>query len=320
VLSVVAVAVLAAAHGAAGGIVIDVGTHYLEPNLAGQTILIRVSTTDGNRVGGCDLNVQVDGGGPPQGGVLGPAITAVNLESGTIFAGNNTGQNNLGSFPQLALYSIVTSSGTVGAGGLLATLTVDTTGFRTLGQSWTLQLGNTLNGPTDFAPIPAAITDGKIVIDPGIRTWVVGAGNWEDANSWDIGVPNAHLEANVANGGVATVREPGAACSELDIGVGLGKSGTVIVGEGASLTITGSTWIGTGSLILEANARVTAGNIYSSGNIVVGPGAVLYMDELVPFSDPGALAMAFAEANVPEPATAAVLIVGGLVLARRRRR
>jgi hypothetical protein len=159
---VVAGIVLWAAQAAPAAILINVGTHDLLPNTPGQTIQIFVSTTDANRVAGCDLNAQVGDGGPALGGTPGPSITSVDLATATIFAGNNPGQSNLGSYPQLAIYSIVTNSGTVPASGLLVTLTVDTTGFTT--GSWTLNLNDTLNGPTDFAPTATTITDGLIVV------------------------------------------------------------------------------------------------------------------------------------------------------------
>jgi hypothetical protein len=166
-----AAVVLVAAEYAPAGILIDVGTHYLQANQPGQTIQIYVSTTDGNRVAGCDLNAQVDDAGLPYGGTPGPVITAVNLLDGSIFAANNSGQTDLGSVPMLAMHSVVTNSGTVPASGLLVTLTIDTTGF-TSGQ-WALQLGTTLNGATDFAPTSAAITDGMIVVpEPATLTWL----------------------------------------------------------------------------------------------------------------------------------------------------
>ena len=93
---------------------------------------------------------------------MAPIITAVDLETG-IFSGNNDGQVDLGSIPQVAMLSITTSSGTVFADGVLARLEIDTTGY--FGdQTWTLWLNGTLNGATDFAPTAASITDGSIHI------------------------------------------------------------------------------------------------------------------------------------------------------------
>jgi len=151
---------------ASADIYIDVGDHVLLPDTPGQTVLISVSTDAGDMVGGCNFNAEIAGGGPAYGGAAGPVITAVDMEAGTIFDGNNTGQADLGSLAQLATYTIVTTGGTVPADGLLATLTIDTTGFTTPGSTWTLELGHTLNGPTDFAPAPAIITEGTIQLIP----------------------------------------------------------------------------------------------------------------------------------------------------------
>jgi len=163
--------VLGAISGLQAGPMIVVGpggvaaNYELLADTPGQWIDLIVS--GGDAVAGCNLNTQIGDGGPESGGTLGPIITAVDLEGSltdpTIFFDNNEGQNDLGSVPQLAMYSIITDSGTVAADGVLARLEIDTTGF--VGdRTWTLALGVTRNGPTDFAPTPAVITDGAIHI------------------------------------------------------------------------------------------------------------------------------------------------------------
>jgi len=142
--------------------IIDVGDHVVNINDP-ATWAIPIYVTGGDSVQGCDLNVQIGDGGPDAGGTTGPQITAVDLEGG-IFAGNNNGQNDLGSIPQVAMYSITTKSGSVGADGLLTTVTIDPNGFTT--GTWPLKLHGTLNGPTDFAPGQATITDGTITLVP----------------------------------------------------------------------------------------------------------------------------------------------------------
>jgi hypothetical protein len=155
---------------------IVVGNDVLIPNKANQTIQLQV--TGGTPVAGVDLNMEIANGGTVNGGTAGPRITNVDLITGTIFAGNNAGQSNApGLPPQTYSGYVVTSSGTVGASGLLATITIDTTGFT--GQSFSLKLGNFSNGGvpgnTDFAtpdpngtPIPANITNGNVIAtNPG---------------------------------------------------------------------------------------------------------------------------------------------------------
>lgn len=142
---------------------IVVGQHDLLPNTPNQIVKINVS--GGDEVDALDLNAQIADGGPEVGGSIdGPAITGADIITGTIFANNNDGQSDLGSYPQVALRSTVADSGSVIADGLLTTLTIDTTGFST--GTFSLNLGDTLNGPTDFDPISADITDGSITIVP----------------------------------------------------------------------------------------------------------------------------------------------------------
>jgi len=143
--------------------IIDVGNHLLQPNMTNQ--LIEVFVTGGELVQGVNFNLQIADGGPAVGGTnIGPSISAVFLLEGTIFAGNNTGQQDPGSFPQLAIWTVSTATGFVQATGLLAKVVVDTTGFQQ--GTWPFALQNTLNGPTDFAGKPARITDGSITVIP----------------------------------------------------------------------------------------------------------------------------------------------------------
>ncbi len=150
---------------------IVVGEHELLADTANQLIEIMVS--GGDSVQGLNLRLQVADGGthPDAGGSIdGPKISNVDLVTGTIFDGNNTGQNDLLSLPQVSVQSITTANGMVAADGLLATVLIDTTGF-TEGE-FDLWAGDTLDGPTDFAGIPASITDGSIRIVPEPASFV----------------------------------------------------------------------------------------------------------------------------------------------------
>ena len=173
----------------------------LLPNRAGQTILINVS--GGTAVSGLNFNAEIAGGGTPNGGTAGPAITNVNLVTGTIFGGNNSGQQNIPSnSPQVYEGGIATTSGTVTATGLLATLTIDTTGFQ--GSIFSLKLtgfGSAgASGNTDFTidpnlnPIPANVTNGNI-----IATFNGDANLDGTVNSTDFGILKSHY--NQATGG-----------------------------------------------------------------------------------------------------------------------
>lgn len=156
---------------------IHVGDHQLIPNVAGQQIEIFV--TGGEAVSGVNLFVQVGDGGPELGdfgvapGTDGPAITAVDLKTDTIFALVPNDQDDLPGLPQVAISSIEFGSPgqTTLAEGKLVTLTLDTRGFQS--GSWELRLTNVLfelpNGPfeTDFAGVGIDIVNGSINIGSG---------------------------------------------------------------------------------------------------------------------------------------------------------
>ena len=148
---------------------IVVGNHVLIP-LPGQSFTIPV--TGGVAVSGVDFNAAVANGGTANGGTPGPAITNVNLVSGTIFASNNSGQQNGTAFPS-QLYSgvVITNSGTVTTTGTLATLTFDPSNF--IGGIFSLKLAGLSNGnisgDTDFVDanantVPATVTNGNIIV------------------------------------------------------------------------------------------------------------------------------------------------------------
>ncbi len=170
---------------------INVGHHDLIANTPNQTIGILVE--GGELVSGLDLFVQVgDGGselallGLPE-GTDGPALTGVELVSGTIFEGVADVPTDIGSplLDQVAIYTLallgVPSS--VPASGTLATLMVDTTGFSE--GTWTLQLSDVLPFPelfgpftTNFAGQPAdSIVNGSItIVPPPVRGDMTGDG------------------------------------------------------------------------------------------------------------------------------------------------
>lgn len=209
-------------------ITITVGDHTLAANTPGQQVQIMVS--GGEQVSGLNLQVQVGDGGPELAdfglapGVDGPAITAVDLTTGTIFAGvsedeySETGPR----IPQYVCYSLaMTETGaSVPATGLLATLTIDTTGFQ--GGTWDLRLGNVLPelGPynSDFAPTPATILNGSISITlPGDANLdgrvdeddaVILAAHWHQTSgmTWSDGDFNGDGKVNDADASIMATR------------------------------------------------------------------------------------------------------------------
>jgi hypothetical protein len=145
---------------------IDVGDHVLLPDTPGQTIPIRVQ--GGADVAGLNFNLQVEDAGAAFGGSRsGPAITSVDLVNGTIFDGNHEAVQVLTNAPQLVIHNITVASSVpnnaVAATGLLAIVTIDTTGFTN--GVFSLRMGDTLNGLSDFAGQSTAIYEGRLTIE-----------------------------------------------------------------------------------------------------------------------------------------------------------
>jgi hypothetical protein len=163
---------------------IVVGNHNLLPNTAGQQIPINVTGIGVNEVNGITLSVMTNDGGVPYGGTPGPIITAVDDDSGPTIGvppSVATGHNAPAEFFDNQLYSgnFLTVSGFVTvANGLVATLTIDTTGFA--GGVYDLQLiGFALEenvGNTGFIGNISAesITNGTITIVPEPSSVVLG--------------------------------------------------------------------------------------------------------------------------------------------------
>ncbi|MDY7010416.1 MAG: PEP-CTERM sorting domain-containing protein [Planctomycetota bacterium] len=167
-ICIIGVFVLSAVAVAEPNIVLN--TYYLQPNQTGQSIPIYV--TGAGSVQGLEFNVRIGGG------TSGPIFEDVDILTGTIFDGNNTGVNP-GSYinPRDAYLGTTTVSGSALTDGLLATLTIDTTGL--FEGQYSLSLIDTLEGRTNFAGVSADITDGSIIIIPeptSLVLMLVGAG------------------------------------------------------------------------------------------------------------------------------------------------
>lgn len=164
---VVVLAVCLGLAGTAGAAAVDVGNWFIPPNT--NSFPIRFYVTGADAVQGLNFNIQIADGGPEVGGVLpGPTMIDVDLLTGTIFDGNNTGQVDSLSERQIWVQTTTTAGGTVSADGLLATVLIDMPGFDT-GLIWDFSLSGTLNGDTDFAGVPIDIVNGLI-----ISSWRLG--------------------------------------------------------------------------------------------------------------------------------------------------
>jgi Dockerin type I domain len=154
----------------ARGADINLGRVVVKPDTPGQRI--GVSVSGGEQVAAVELYAQIGDGGAFNGGSgTRPVFREVDLVTGTIFQNNNTGQtaDNRG---LVINAGTVTNSGSVAAAGLLARLTVDTTG-QTTPQSFPFILTNVApnapGGPfqtqllgADARPVPLSVTNGSI--------------------------------------------------------------------------------------------------------------------------------------------------------------
>ena len=185
--------------------VITLGTYNLQPNQANQ--VINVFVKGGDPINAVDFTLTIQGGGTATGAssVNGPALTLVNIGpasgSGAVNASNTAGVffgNNSGAtVPQAGgpgaelgaqYYELTTSTSSnsvnlqgtatdsatgIGSQGLLATVTLDTTGI--FSGSYAISAGGTFNGnfetqATAFSNgnnfIATTFTDGTINIVP----------------------------------------------------------------------------------------------------------------------------------------------------------
>lgn len=157
----------------AEGAVITVGNHVLLPNTPNQTITLSVS--GGEEVAGLDLFVQIGDGGAFAGGANStPVFQNVDIITGTIFGSNNSGQSvdsTQASHPLIWDTGTTTNTGTVAASGLLATITVNTTGFLTGSLPLIITGVDPQDGPFDTvlrdsggAAIALTVTNGSVSV------------------------------------------------------------------------------------------------------------------------------------------------------------
>ena len=168
--------ILAVAGAASAAITVTGGDHDLLLDTAGQTFDILISTDASDLVTGCNLNVQLDGATGT------PDITNVQMElTGLIFAGevDHTYSDGGASYPGIGMASMLVgnSANDPVASGILAWVSIDTTGFTTLNQSFTLKLMNTLNLNSSLlfsgsAPT-VTINDGTITLIPEPATMLL---------------------------------------------------------------------------------------------------------------------------------------------------
>lgn len=117
------------AASSASALEIDIGHHVVVPNMPGQKI--GIYATGGELVNGISLSVAINGGGKAHGGKPGPLITNIDVDAGPTIWNQPPGHNPPSVFNDGQLWNVnfLTTGGYVSADGLVATVTVDTTGY-----------------------------------------------------------------------------------------------------------------------------------------------------------------------------------------------
>ena len=137
---------ISSASAAMAAPMIVAGNHVLLPNTAGQKIMIMTSGEEGDEFQGVNLHLAIGDGGP--------IVTGIDLIGpDTLLFGNNMGQ--YGYFDPLfdaptrqPAMTATTAAGTIGPNGVIAVLTLDTTGIAP-GQ-YSLSLTHPEIGPSDL--------------------------------------------------------------------------------------------------------------------------------------------------------------------------
>ena len=165
-LGIVVVFGVAAVAGATPDIV--VGTHRLIENKADQTIEIYV--TGGDDVQGLEFDVRIGGG------TSGPIFEDVDIFSGAIFVAHEANHYTSSYVNDRDAYQgVTTTGGYISTYGLLATLTIDTTGL--YDGEYDLSLIDTTEGRTNFAGVHVDITDGLIIIPEPTSMMIILVGS-----------------------------------------------------------------------------------------------------------------------------------------------
>jgi hypothetical protein len=248
---------------------ITVGTHQVLAGTPGQRVPITVS--GGDPVAGVNLLVQTGDGGVALGGNAhsAPRIQDVDVTgTGTVFASNNNG-HAYDDPPTDQLWQVhtATAAGTVAAAGVLAYVTVDTTGF-VAGGSYPLLLGGIAGDPTlnsDFAGVLATVQNGQIVLVPEPSWDVDSPGLWSTGSNWVAGrAPNAPGAAAGFRGKITAPR-----LVTLDVPTTVGS--VTFANDAAQYTIAAS---GSNSLTFDGNGSAARLNVTSGDHTIVAPVAL----------------------------------------------
>jgi hypothetical protein len=298
---------LMAAVPALGSPLISVSDQYMLDTSAPRQIPIMVSSSPTEQVTGVDLAVQIGDGGTVNGGVnTAPRITNLDvIGPGTIFNGNNTGTGTLTDGTPLPVYlgsagnnliaatQTTTSSGTIGANGVLAWLTVNPSGAA-VGSTYQVIMqnvgANCANGPwtSDFGGIDASFPAGIAyihIVNLHQTIWNAGAGGaWTNSTWTDPSPPYPNYTCQAV---VNTPYTVGVTTAQEANSLAISGGGKVAIGPAGSLLLTTDATIANGSN-LQVNGTFHAQNISVNGTLSLSAGGSA---QLANISGSGALSV-----------------------------
>jgi fibronectin-binding autotransporter adhesin len=286
---------LVAVSPALGSPLISVSDQYMLNTNAQRQIPILVSSSPAEQVQGVDLAVQIgDGGTVNLGTNTAPRITNLDVVGpGTIFYGNNTGTGTLDDGTPLPVYlgssgnnliaatQTTTSSGAIGANGVLAYLTVNPSGAA-IGSAYQVIMQNVganyATGPwtSDFGSTAASFPAGIAyihIVDLHQSVWNAGAsGAWTNA-TWtnpQPPFPNYTTQAIVNTAYTVNVTSAQEANS-----LAISGGGNVAIGSAGSLAITAGLTVSTGgTLSVASTSGLSAAGIQLQGGTISGSGTL----------------------------------------------
>ncbi len=174
----VCVTILAIAGTSWGAITVTAGTHNLNPNEPNQTINIMISTDANDLITGADLKVQI---GPTAQSC--PDITRIDMDFVGILNGLGTPLyiDYSPNYPGLGRSEMLVSDPDDDpvASGILAVVTIDTSGFAS--GTWSLLLTGTLGGSSNLyfsnLPYPSVTwNNGSIIVPEPTTLAMLGLG------------------------------------------------------------------------------------------------------------------------------------------------
>ena len=96
--------------------------------------------------------------------------------------------------------------------------------------------------------------------------WNVTSGDWSTAGNWTIGLPTSRANADIFNGGAATITQAGEVCSTLSLGNTAGSGTIQMIGGSLSASNADIGCSGTGTFTQSGGTNQISTNFYLGDN------------------------------------------------------